>query len=295
MMPNQNHKLAVIILLASTFVMTSQDAITKILTQNFNPFEILFWRFLFLFIATIFFAKRGVKKRAIQIKSHKPWLQLLRCTIYFVESMIFIIVVKTMSIGDIHAFMAATPLVITAFSPWLLNEKVGIYRWSAVVIGFLGVLIIVQPGVIPIDTNTILILTCVILYSLFQIYTRKLGIVDSPETSMLWFAGFVTIVSFMVMVWNFRIPEIQYWGYFLGLSFLGGFSHFLNLQAYRYAPAPLLQPFMYSMFVFAVMWSYLIFNSLPALTSFIGAAIVIATGLFTIYREQYVKRNSQKI
>ncbi len=288
-MPKQNHQLAIIIMVFAIFVMTSQDAITKILSTHFSPFEVLFWRFLFLFIVTLIIAGQNKRRRGTILKSHNPKLQFLRCLVYFIESAMFITIVRTLGIAEIHAVFASVPLVVTAMSPWLLGERVGIYRWSAVGVGFIGVLIIIKPGYIPFNFTTFLLICSVFLYATFQILNRKLY-QDSAETSMLWFSGFVTIASFLIIIWDFKIPDMKYWGYFLGLSFLGGFSHFLNLQAFRYAPAPVLQPFMFTMFVFAVMWSYLIFDNIPDTTSFIGAGVVIASGLFTFYREQYVKR-----
>lgn len=279
------------LILASTLVFGVQDAITKHLAQDLAVTQIVLVRFtaFAIFVLLLVARRPGGVRRAAAAK--RPWLQILRSLILVFEIGVFAYAIRTLALADIHAILAVFPLVATALSVPLLGERVGLRRWSAVLIGFLGVLVILRPGLGVFDVNALLALACAFLYGLYNVLTRLVSTDgDSGQTTLFYTAivGWVAVIAIGPWFWTWPSAELWFW---LGcLSVTGITGHWMLIKSLEAAPASVLQPFNYALLVWATVIGFLIFGSLPDFWTVIGACIVVGSGLYTIFRERRLKR-----
>lgn len=288
---SESHGRGIALLLASTIVFATQDAITKHLAQDLAIAQIVMVRFTVfaLFILMIVARKPGGVRQAVRAK--QPWLQILRSLILVSEIGIFAYAVRYLPLADIHAIFAVFPLMVTALSVPILGEKVGIRRWMAVCVGFVGVLVILRPGHGVFDPMALLALICALVYALYNVLTRKVSAAgDSSSTTLLYTAvvGFLAVVC--VGPWYWLWPTPEQWMWLAMLSTTGITGHWLLIKSLEAAPASVVQPFNYTLLVWATAIGFLVFGNLPDLWTVCGASIVVASGLYTIFRERRLKR-----
>jgi len=192
--------LGILLLLIATVLFAWQDVITKQLTESVSVTQIMLVRFAAFACFALIYAHRkiGIKRAA---QSSVASMQLVRCALMCTEIGLFAYAVKFLGIAEIHAIFSCFPLIVTALSVPMLGEQVGWRRWCAVLIGFIGTLIIIQPGTGVFNPAALLALVCVLMYSLYNILTRKVSKHDSFETSLLYF-GAVGLVGSMIAVFG---------------------------------------------------------------------------------------------
>ena len=276
-------------MLLAVFIFASQDGITKTLIGQYEAPQILLVRFAaFALFVTIWVARRGGVKKAAATR--RPVLQVVRCLLIAVEIGLFAWIVHYMPLADVHALFASAPLMITALSVPLLRETVGIRRWSAVGVGFIGVLIILRPGVTAVQPVAMLVLLGALMFALYVVLTRLVSRVDSSETSLFYMAwvGFVFSVAVGPFYWTW--PDLEGWIWLLALACTSISGHVLFVLALKEAPAAVLQPYQYTILVWAAIFGFVFFGDIPDLPTVIGASIIVASGLYTLYREQIVGR-----
>lgn len=279
------------LILASTVVFGVQDAITKHLAQDLAASQIVMVRFtaFALFILILVARKPGGVRRATAAK--RPWLQIVRSLILVAEIGLFAYSIRTLGLAEIHSILAVFPLIATALSVPLLGERVGIRRWSAVFVGFLGVLVILRPGMGVFDVNALLALVCAFLYGLYNVLTRLVSTDgDSGDTTIFYTAvvGWVAVIC--VGPWFWTWPSAEMWFWLACLSTTGITGHWMLIKALEAAPASVLQPFNYGLLVCATIIGFLVFGNLPDFWTVVGACIVVGSGLYTIFRERRLKR-----
>ncbi len=267
-------------------VFATQDAITKILANDYAASQILWIRFaVFALFALVYATRRKNLRHCLQ--SRAPWIQIARSLLVVGEIAMFILAVRYLSLADIHALLATFPLMATAIAAIVLRESVGIRRWLAVFVGFIGVLIILRPGLGVMQPGALLALVTAFLFASYQIITRIVARYDDAETSTLYMA----IVGFSVLTiiapFQWRTIPTEDWGLLVALSVSATVGHILLIKALEAAPASTLQPFNYTLLVFATIIGYLVFGDLPDAWTAVGAAVVVGGGIYTFARERH--------
>jgi drug/metabolite transporter (DMT)-like permease len=264
------------------------DGASKFLAEaGYSPAQILFLRYLFSVpVALMIVAPVGLR---VASRTHRPFFQLGRVIVLLVEMAMVLMAFRAMPLADAHALFSATPLLVTALSIPLLGERVGPRRWAAVLVGFAGVLIIIRPGLVALHPGVVPALVSVGLYALYQVMTRIVARVDRAETIFLFQIVVGAALLLPLAPWVWVTPPLGHWPLFLLLAGLGAAGHLLLIRALALAPAVLLQPFSYTMLIWAVLFGWLLFGDVPDRWTLLGAAIVIAAGIYTAVREQRLR------
>lgn len=266
-------------------LLASMDALSKYLTQHHPIPQILFVRFVVFFACALTLAARqgGI---AAAVRSTRPALQLLRSAVLIVEIFVFITAFSLMPLADVHAIAAASPLLVTALAVPLLGERVGLHRWGAVAVGFIGVLVIIRPGAGVMDQGAPVALAGAALWALYQILVRRIGQSDPAATTVLYTAATGLVVTALAAPFFWVPPAPIAWLQLGVLGVLGFAGHSVLILALREAPASMLQPFGYMLLVWAIVMGWLVFGELPDAVTLAGAGIVVASGLYTVHRER---------
>ena len=281
------------ILVIATFFFAAQDAFTKQLTQTLSVFEIVCIRFFFFSVFALIFAHRRVGIRQ-GFKTKNPGLQILRGLLISSEIAVFAYAIRFLGLAEMHALFACFPLFITALSVPLLGESVGWRRWLAVMLGFVGTLLIIQPGYGVLDPAAVIALIASLMFSLYNILTRKVSRTDKFETSLLYFGvvGFVAFLFFMPYVWE--TPSKTEALMLIGLSTTAIIGHLCLIKALELVPAVILQPFNYFVLVWAMLFGYAFYGEVLGFVTLVGAGIVVASGIFIARRERHIKIHLEK-
>lgn len=269
----------ILILVAAMFVFACQDGITKHLAQRFAPPQIIWIRFGAFVLLGLWLVRSYGLRRAFH--TSRPWLQLLRGMILVTQMIGFVLAVRYLPLADTHVILSSTPLIVTVLAIPLLGESVDLRRWLAVIAGFAGVLVILRPGLGVMDPGSGIALGVAVLYAMFILVTRMVSRVDSAGTTLLWTGAvglvLMTLVAPFVWVW----PDFEGWFMLGSLAAFSTFSHWLLVKALECAPASVLQPYSYSVLVWATLVGWLAFGDFPDLLTIIGAAIIVASGMYT--------------
>ncbi|MEO1018697.1 MAG: DMT family transporter, partial [Pseudomonadota bacterium] len=244
----------------------------------------------FAIFAAVFVAVRSDLLQAA--RASRPGLQILRSLLLVSEILIFAAALRSLSLPLTHALFLTFPLMITALSVPVLGEPVGWRRWLAVVVGFIGMLVILRPGIGEFEPASLLILGCALIFALYNLLTRMASRHDSFETSILYVALIGAIVASLAGLASWKAPTSHQWMLLTMLSIAGISGHMLLIKALEWAPAATLQPLNYSMIVWGTLLSIIFFKTWPDGPTIIGAMIVIGSGLFITWREQ--RRSRQR-
>lgn len=272
------------LMLLAMFIFVLIDAVAKYLSATLPVMQIVWARSVFALLFTLLLLRgRGF---GTLMATRRPGLQLTRSGFQFASTIIFFTALKYIPLADAIAIAFVSPLIITALSVPMLGEKVGIRRWMAVIVGFLGVLVIIRPGIGAMEWAMLLPLGMACTSALYQINTRSLAQTDHPITT-LWYTaltGSVIATAFMPFVWV--PPSPKDWALMVLLGALGTIGHFMLINAYARASASVLAPFVYTQFIWSIVVGYILFANLPDGFTWLGAAIVSASGIYTAYRER---------
>jgi drug/metabolite transporter (DMT)-like permease len=278
-------------MIAALFCYTVIDSFAKLLSASGMPtMEVVFIRYLgqFVLVLAIFLPREG--KALVTTRSWKlevaRGLCLLGSTVFNFMAITFLPLTVTSAISF------TMPLILCALSIPLLGETVGWRRWLAIGVGFVGVLVIVQPGTEAFQPAVILSLITAMFSALYNLLTRKLAGVDTTTTQQFFAAGVATvcIAPFSFGDWTWP-QEIVGWSAFVGIGVAALIGHLLVTTAHRYAPASVLAPFGYMQIIFMTGSSWFVFNQPPTVWLFVGAPIVMASGFYIWLRERQLSKS----
>jgi len=274
---------AVLWMMAATLLFVIMDTIAKHLSQTYSIFQVVWARYFFHFV----FLLALFRGRTIAIaRTQRLPLQLMRSCLLIVITCLFFAGLSFLQLATATAIMLLSPIVVTALSVPLLKERVGPRRWAGVVCGFCGALIIIRPGSDVFDLAALLPLTAAALYALYQIATRELTRSDSPQTTIFYTALAGSVVCSLAVPFFWTAPGLYDLGLMLLLGLIGGVSHFALIKAFGLASAATISPLGYLSLVWATLFGFLVFGEFPDLATLAGAAIIIASGIYILFRER---------
>lgn len=277
----QNARRGVALALAAVLAFTFMDSLLKYLAQDLPVMQVFLFRWGFAMFPILLVVQRGGGWRGLRTRRLK--LHLLRSVLSTVALGGFIFAFGHMLLADVVAISFAAPLMITAMSAPLLGERVDGKRWIAVVVGFAGVLVIARPGSGLFGLNALVALGATTVYALGIIVVRRLGATETTA-SMSFYLGISSVVTALFFIpFGWVDPTPTQWALLIVLGLIGGTANMLVTAAYRCAPVATIAPLDYTLLLGTTLIGFYVFHEIPDIFVFVGAAIVIASGLFIIH------------
>lgn len=264
-------------------IFSSHDALIKVLGGNYAVFQIVFFSVLFSFVPmTLIMATDRTEASFVP---HKPLYLLLRTGTVIIGMICGFYAFTVLSLAEAYSLLFASPLLITALSVPFLGEKVGKRRWAAVVLGLIGVIIVLRPGLQPVSLGHIAGLTAAVANSIGAIVVRKVGREERSQTLILFPMVAVLLIMAMVMPGTYKPMPLLDLGVLalMGLLLIAG--QMMVLNAYRNAPAALIAPMQYSQIIWAALFGFIFFSEIPDIWVATGSLLIISSGVFVVWRE----------
>jgi drug/metabolite transporter (DMT)-like permease len=263
------------------------DSTGKYLNQFMDTLEVVWARYLTGFIFSLFIAN-PVARPAL-MKTSRPWLQIVRSALLLGSTMLNLYALRWLQLDQTTSILFGAPFLVALLSGPLLDEWVGWRRFSAILVGFAGVLVVTRPGIGGLGTPALLSVASMCCYAFYLLTTRILARTDSNQTTLFYsnLFGAVTMSVLVPFVWT---PPGGWFivGLMVMIGAFGSIGHYMLIIAHRIAPPVVLAPFMYIQFIWAILISYLVFADLPNRWTLAGAAVVISSGLYLLHRERRV-------
>jgi drug/metabolite transporter (DMT)-like permease len=281
----ENTARGILWMLATMFLFIVLDSLMKLALAHHSLVQVTWGRF---FFATIFAALYCGRELPALAKSKHPAAQLGRSIFLTATTALFNAGIISQALPTATTIMFLTPILTTLLSILVLGESVGIRRWLGIAVGFLGAIIVVQPWRAAsgtLEIGVLLLLTATFTNACYQIVTRKVRL-DDPRTSLLFTAAFGAVATSLLLPWHWTAPTATGWAMLIGCGFVGAASHLCIIQAFRSAPASVVAPFSYSSLIWASSAGYLIWGDIPKPEVLLGAALIIAAGLYIFFRER---------
>ena len=310
-MTNNNLK-GIGFLLLAMLIGSTQAVAVKWIGGNYSVLEIVTIRSLVALPITLLFFRLEGKKGLP--KATQPKLQLVRGLFLFLSYTTYMMGLAALPLADIEAIRFSGPMMITILSVFMLNEKVELQRWLALIVGFAGILLIVKPGSTHFNEGSLFVLISVLFYALTVILTRKMNAADSSAT-MAYFSSWVYLIAafitsplaaavgeiptahpsiaFLFHAWT--LPTALDLSVMAGLGLVwAGWMYFVT-RAYSAAQASIIAPFEYASLPISIMWGFLFWHEVPALLTLAGAGLTLASGMYMLVREQKQKKTLNQI
>ena len=261
------------------------DTGAKWLVQSLPLLQVVFLRFLG---HTIFTAAVMVPRSRLNlVRTRRPWLQFVRAMMLPCMTAMNFWALQYLQLAETGSIMFLAPVIVAVLGVRLLGERLDKGRWIAIVVGFVGVMIILQPGSRGFHPAMLVSVLQTIMYAGFILLTRLLASVDRPESTNFLSAlgSTIVIAPFALLVWQMPTSALE-WFVVIITGVAGGLGHYMLALAHRFAPASTLSPFIYQQILYMSLLGYLVFDDVPRSAVVIGAAIVVASGLYLLLRER---------
>ena len=280
---------AIIFSLLGWMFLPVMDGFAKYLSDDLPILQITWARYFFTVVFTLpimlFFFKKQL------VLSDKPKLQILRGLILLSANICFFYAISIISLAKALTLAFVAPLIVTAFSPLMLGERVGFRRWTAVVVGFIGSLVVIRPGFVELNFASFAALGTGILYGFYLIITRKLSTSDNPLLTLLLTGMVGAILVSAVIPFYWVKPTLNQWSLMAGIGVFACIGHLFLILSLKYADASKLAPLGYTEIIPNVLIGYYFFSELPDNWTYVGLLIIILSGLY-ISRREYMKNKT---
>ena len=269
------------------------DATAKFLNLHMNTLEVVWARYTGAFVFPFMLSNPWTRPELLI--THRLGLQMGRSLLLLASTLCNFAALRYLQLDQVLALSFSTPFFVAALSGPILGEWVRWRRWTAISVGFLGVLLVIRPGTGSIHPAAVLSLCAALCYALYAITTRILARTDSNETTFFYsnIVGALALIPVLPFVWTTPHDPL-----IIGLMFaagaLGAFGHYLLIAAHRLAPAAVLSPFIYTEIVLVTILGFVVFGDLPTRWTLAGASIVIVSGLYMLHRERLRRRSSSR-
>lgn len=270
-------------MLAMTVCFSTLDASAKYVTNELSLWMVMWGRYLFHFLLISVFLLRGAPGKILKTRNIK--LQILRSFMIFSAGITFWAGLMYLPLADCTVMAFISPLLVTVLAVLFLGESFGSHRWKAVIIGLVGVLIVIRPGMGIVSWAVVLPFMAAAFYATLQITTRVLGQQDTALTTLFYTSTCGVVFSSVMVVFFWQTPTLYQWLMLMWLGLIGAIGHFIMIKAFERAPASLLAPFDYATLVWATLLGYFIFGDLPDGWTIVGAAIIVSSGIYLIRKE----------
>ncbi len=282
----QNTKLGIWLMIATTFVFAAQDGISRHLGSNYPVTMVVMVRFWFFAIFALSVASRAPGGLRAAVRSQYPLVQMLRGLILVAEIAVMLLAFVKLGLIEAHAVFACYPLLVAALSGPILGEKVGWRRWTAILVGALGVVIILQPGFGVFSPWALVALLAAAMFAVYGLLTRYVARKDSASVSFFWtgVVAAVAVTPFGLLQWTWMTPGD--WGWMAVLCCTAVLGHWLLIKSFAVAEASAIQPFAYLQLVWASAIGLFVFGETLRINVAVGAGIVVAAGVFTLWRQR---------
>ncbi len=271
-------------MVAGVFGLATTDALAKFLGETYPVLQLVFLRSaislpLLLMIAK--FSQGGLNA----LRTRRPWVHVARAGLVALGIFTFYSALTYLPLAEVTAIAFAAPLIMTALSRPLLGEQVGWRRWSAVLVGLAGVLIVVQPGTAAFQPAALIALAAAFFYALMLITARKFAASESALSLVVWSTAGAGVITGVLMPFTWTPMAAGDAGGFLALGSLGAITMLLLTRAFHLAPAAVIAPFDYTALIWSLTYGWLIWGEVPAASTWAGAAVIAGAGLYVLHRE----------
>ena len=273
--------LGMIFAVMAYFSFSLLDAVQKTAIIYHSVFQILFIKYCFVLLLSLIESQR--KKNYSFYLSGNVKIQILRSVLSIIESGCFILSFRYLSLADAHSIAALTPVLVVALSAIILREHVSLKTWIAIFVGFVGVLIIMRPGLSIFDPKSLIPLAGAFFLSIYQIITRKASESDPNETS-LFYTSIIGVILMGIIGYNFWQPLMEYsLIYFIAIGFFFSLGLYFQIIALSLARAGIIQPFHYTLIFWAIILGYIFYEDFPDIPTLIGGLVITISGIYTLY------------
>jgi drug/metabolite transporter (DMT)-like permease len=267
------------------------DTTAKYLGNLMDPLEVAWARYTSAFVLTLFVSNPVTHPGLM--KTRRPVLQVVRGSLLVASTVLNFFALRWLQLDEALSIIFTFPFIVAIASGPILGEWLGWRRWTAICVGFGGVLLITRPGFGEFNPGAVLSVASVICYGFYAVFTRMVSRVDSNQTSLFYnnAVGALVMLPVIPFVWtmpqNWKIAALM-----VGIGALGSIGHFFMISAHKLAPASVLSPYIYTQLIWVGILGYLVFDHVPNELTMVGAAIVICSGLYLLYRERQVGKTT---
>jgi len=302
-MPTQNKVKGIFFILLGMAFFSIQDALIKFIYEDAALYELYFGRTFVALILLVAYLK--FSKQKIILKTHYPLLTIFRVICFFFGFSFFYISLTYMSLAEANALFFSSPFFVSILATIFLKEKVGIRRWSAILVGFLGVYIVLNPNFNDFDYMKLAPVACALCYSISMTITKITSEKDNVYTQMIHLYLGALLISIVFFIFtgqgqfdNFSDPAFQFifrewftnpsyaWPFIVVMGCIGTFAFYFVFSAYSIASPSVVSLYEYSLIIWSILTGYILFNNTPTLRTLIGVAIIIGAGLYIYLREK---------
>jgi drug/metabolite transporter (DMT)-like permease len=277
------------LMLLGDFMFAANDVMGKWLIATFTVGQVLLIRSAAALIFMIPMVMRLGVRNLVGLE--RPRTQVLRVLFATFEVLCFYWAVVYVPVADVMVFYLAGPIYVAALSPWMLGERVGWRRWTAILVGFVGVIIVLEPSTAALTLPSLISLAGSFAFALVIIQSRQLR--RTPDTAIVfWQTAGALVAGAVLAPFGWVTPDPAGFGLLALLGVVAMIAHVLINRALKYAPAVVLAPIQYTLLLWAVVFGYLVFGDVPETRMLVGAAIIILAGLFLFHREKVRKRET---
>jgi drug/metabolite transporter (DMT)-like permease len=285
-MTEQNTRLGIWLMVLTTFIFAVQDGISQHLASEYNVLMVVMIRYWFFaaFVMTVAARQAGGLRAAAA--TSQPLMQGFRALLLITEICVMVLGFTLLGLVESHAVFACYPLLIAALSGPVLGERVGWRRWVAIGVGFIGVIIILEPGFGVFDPAAVVPFLAALMFALYGLLTRYVARADSAATSFFWTGTVGSVGMTAVGLWFWEAMTGPDWAWMGALCITGAAGHWTLIKCYEVAEASAVQPFAYLQLLFASTLGILVFSETIRLNVAFGAALIVGAGLFTLWRQR---------
>ncbi|MCW5771920.1 MAG: DMT family transporter [Rhodospirillaceae bacterium] len=279
--------------LGALCIFVSMDTLVKFIIQH-NPAPQIIWLRFFVHAALAAAVMLAMPQLRPLVRSRAPGRQILRSLLLLATTACFFLGLRWLKLADLVILTQASPVFVVAMAALILGEKVGPRRWLGVAVGFIGVVVIMKPG-FGFQAASLFGLMAALLYAAYHIFTRSLAGADHTMTTFLWTpaAGALLMAPVALLTWEWPTTLDLTLMVFPGL--IGGLGHLLLIMAFARSEASLLAPYFYGAIVLAVASGWLVFGEMPGASTFAGAGLVVAAGLYVWHRERQIAKSRGQV
>ena len=284
--PARDHILrAILAIVFSVACFSVLNAISKTLMQHYPVVQVIWARyvFAFVFMMALFLPRSGLAL----FRWHNVGSQMVRGLLLFFSSFLYFHGLVYLPLATAASISLTSPLIVTALSARFLGEPVGVRRWIAVGLGFAGALIVVRPAHAQFEWQSLLIVASTLCSAFYQLFSRRYGQAERPDASATMATIVGTVAAAPMLPFEWVTPAFGWdWVLFIAIGVMAGVGHYFLTIAYSQAPAAVIAPFNYVQLIGAAVLGYLVFDNIPDFWTWVGAAVIVCSGLYLGHAER---------